>query len=128
VARPAPAPEATRPRELAGECPRCGSAYAPLQEYCLECGLRLDEDPFAEPPRGPFAALGDAWIWPSLVALVVAAIAIAVVLAGHVRMALGDRDALRGMVRGWVPADWARRHRPRWYEEQVGERDPTRSG
>ncbi|HEX2192433.1 MAG TPA: cytochrome b/b6 domain-containing protein [Acidimicrobiales bacterium] len=56
------------------------------------------------------------------------AIAIAVVLAGHVRMALADPDALRSMVRGWVPADWARRHRPRWYEEQVGESAATRSG
>src|SRR5919199_5753373 len=23
------------------ECPRCGTPYEPLQEYCLECGLRL---------------------------------------------------------------------------------------
>ena len=22
-------------------CPRCGVAYEPLQEYCLECGARL---------------------------------------------------------------------------------------
>ena len=48
------------------------------------------------------------------------AIALALAIAGHIRMALGDRDALRSMVRGWVPAEWARRHRPRWYEEQVG--------
>jgi hypothetical protein len=65
-----------------GECPRCGSPYAPLQEYCLECGLRLAEDPLAEPPSGALAGLpaGGVWVWPSLVALVVAVIAIAVVL------------------------------------------------
>jgi hypothetical protein len=82
MATRAPARDATPERELAGDCPRCGSAYAPLQEYCLECGLRLDEDPLAERPRGALAALpaGGAWIWPSLVALVVATIAVAVVL------------------------------------------------
>jgi hypothetical protein len=57
-------------------CPRCGTAVEPLQEYCLECGLRLHT-------RGLVPALatgwrrrvrwypGD-WIWPSLLALVVA--------------------------------------------------------
>jgi hypothetical protein len=25
-------------------CPRCGAAYEPLQEYCVECGLRLPLD------------------------------------------------------------------------------------
>lgn len=56
------------------------------------------------------------------------AVALTLVILGHVRMALGDRDALRSMVGGWVPADWARRHRPRWYEDQVGDREATRSG
>ncbi len=45
------------------------------------------------------------------------AIALALVIAGHIRMALGDRDALRSMITGWVPEDWARRYRPRWYED-----------
>ena len=27
--------------EKGGPCPRCGTATEPLQEYCLECGLRL---------------------------------------------------------------------------------------
>lgn len=59
-----------------GACPRCGTAYAPGQEYCLECGLRL-------PARsGVFAGVaaswaqrgwypGD-WVWPVLVFLVLA--------------------------------------------------------
>jgi hypothetical protein len=77
-----PAPETTRP---AAACPRCGTPYAPSQEYCLECGGRL-------PGHGVVANLsagwrrrfpwypGD-WIWPVLVALVVALIATGVVLA-----------------------------------------------
>jgi hypothetical protein len=59
-------------------CPRCGTPYSPSQEYCLECGARL-------PTRsGVVALLGSAWrkrlgwypgdwIWPSLLALMVAA-------------------------------------------------------
>jgi hypothetical protein len=38
-----------------GECPRCGAAYEPLQEYCIECGLRLPLD------RGIGSAVGRAW-------------------------------------------------------------------
>ncbi len=53
------------------------------------------------------------------------ALIVAVVVAGHVRMALEDPDARRSMTRGWVPMAWARRHRPRWYEEMTGRRaDP----
>ena len=59
-----------------GTCPRCGTAYAPGQEYCLECGLRLPAR------RGIFSGLaagwarrgwypGD-WVWPVLVFLVLA--------------------------------------------------------
>jgi hypothetical protein len=38
-----------------GECPRCGAAYEPLQEYCIECGLRLPLE------RGIGSAVGRAW-------------------------------------------------------------------
>lgn len=48
------------------------------------------------------------------------AITLAVVIAGHLRMAFSDSDALRGMTKGWVPATWARRHRPKWYEQATG--------
>jgi hypothetical protein len=66
--------------DVGGTCPRCGTAYEPYQEYCLECGLRL---PVA---RGVVAYLsqhwqrriswypGD-WIWPVLLGLVIAALA-----------------------------------------------------
>jgi hypothetical protein len=58
-------------------CPHCGAPHEPNQEYCLECGSRL------QPPddvRGKLAASwrdrlgwypGD-WIWPALLALLVA--------------------------------------------------------
>jgi hypothetical protein len=58
-------------------CPRCGTAYSPSQEYCLGCGSRL-------PTRsGVVAWLGSGWrkrlgwypgdwIWPTLLALLVA--------------------------------------------------------
>jgi hypothetical protein len=63
-----------------GACPRCGTPYAPFQEYCLECGLRLPVS------RGLIPVLATAWrrrlpwypgdwIWPVLLALVIAALA-----------------------------------------------------
>lgn len=49
------------------------------------------------------------------------AVAIFVVVIGHIGTALSDPDALSGMVRGSVRSRWARRHRPRWYEEMSGQ-------
>ena len=59
------------------QCPRCGARIEPLQEYCVDCGLRV---------RGggvvPALASGwqrrlhwypGDWVWPSLLALLVAA-------------------------------------------------------
>jgi formate dehydrogenase subunit gamma len=57
------------------------------------------------------------------------AIVLAVVILGHLKMALADPDARRGMRLGWVPTIWARRHRPKWYEEVTGRAaQPGRSG
>ena len=80
--RPA-ASEAQRPGappEPTPLCPRCGATYEPDQEYCLECGLRLPAQ------TGLVATLGNAWrrrlpwypgdwIWFTLLAAVVAALA-----------------------------------------------------
>ncbi|HEV8603684.1 MAG TPA: hypothetical protein VGQ68_09865 [Gaiellaceae bacterium] len=77
--RPAPPPLAFPDLE-GGECPRCGTPYEPLQEYCLECGLRLPVE------RGVIAVLSTAWrrripwypgdwVWIVLLLLVVAALA-----------------------------------------------------
>ena len=48
------------------------------------------------------------------------AVGLGLAVVGHVWMALGDSDALRGMVTGWVPASWARHFRPRWFEAVTG--------
>ena len=48
------------------------------------------------------------------------ALAIGIVVIGHLRMAFKDKDAWRAMTQGWVPTVWARRHRPKWYEEMTG--------
>jgi cytochrome b subunit of formate dehydrogenase len=36
-------------------------------------------------------------------------------------LALRDPIAIRGMWRGTVPARWARRTHPQWYEEETGQ-------
>ena len=61
-------------------CPRCRTPYVGEQDYCLECGLRLPTS------TGLIARLGSVWrrrlswypgdwVWPTLLALVVAAAA-----------------------------------------------------
>jgi hypothetical protein len=67
-------------------CPRCGVAYEPLQEYCLECGERLPTN------RGTVGVLRAAWqrrfpwypgdwVWPALLFLVIAIVATAIAAA-----------------------------------------------
>jgi hypothetical protein len=81
-----PPAEEAQPRDF---CPTCGTAYEPLQEYCLECGERL---PVNNGLVGVLATgwqrrlrwyPGD-WVWPALAFLALAAIAafVAVVLGG----------------------------------------------
>jgi hypothetical protein len=68
------------PAAGAGDCPRCGAAYEPAQEYCVECGYRLPLE------RGLVPAVGRAWrlevsrypggwLWVVLVLLALAAFA-----------------------------------------------------
>ena len=54
-------------------CPRCGATLATGQEYCLECGLRLERP---QPGPGPRD-----WVWPVLVGLLVAAMMTGVAIA-----------------------------------------------
>lgn len=60
------------------ECPSCGAPTSPGQEYCLECGHRIGSAPVGL--SGLSAAWGNrfgwypgAWVWPVLLALVLAA-------------------------------------------------------
>lgn len=61
-------------------CPRCDAPYADDQEYCLECGDRLPAHPGLRTRLGARWQRqvgwypGD-WIWPTLLALVVAVVA-----------------------------------------------------
>jgi hypothetical protein len=86
----APTVEPDAEREQRDWCPRCGAAYEPLQEYCLECGERLPVN------RGVVGVLASGWqrrlawypgdwIWPALGLLLVAAVAtvLAVVLGAQ---------------------------------------------
>jgi hypothetical protein len=68
-------------------CPRCGAAYEPLQEYCLECGARLPVNRglvgvLASGWQRRFAWYPGDWIWSvlGLFALAVAASVLAIVL------------------------------------------------
>jgi formate dehydrogenase subunit gamma len=49
------------------------------------------------------------------------ALGIWISVTGHILLAMRDPDALGGMLRGHVPARWARTERPRWYEAETGE-------
>lgn len=46
-------------------------------------------------------------------------------IGGHIVYALRDGDALRSMIRGWIPAAWASHHAPRWLEELEPTAAPT---
>ena len=61
-------------------CPRCETPYSPGQEYCLECGSPLPSrgnmvGRLATAWRKRFGWYPGDWIWPSLLALIVAAAA-----------------------------------------------------
>jgi hypothetical protein len=60
-------------------CPGCGTPSEPHQEYCLECGARLQTPGLVPALAGGWRRRlrwypGD-WIWPSLLALLIAALA-----------------------------------------------------
>ena len=44
-------------------------------------------------------------------------------ITGHVIFAVNDPEALRSMVRGWVPASWAKRQAPAWHDELLPPED-----
>lgn len=69
-------------------CPRCGVAYEPLQEYCLECGTRLPTNRgvvgvLAASWQRRFAWYPGDWIWPVLLFLVLTIAATGAALAAN---------------------------------------------
>ena len=59
-------------------CPRCNATIAPNQEYCLECGMRLDRDQRSGSVAPMSAGIGHRqgwaapWVLPALLGLVIA--------------------------------------------------------
>lgn len=67
-------------------CPRCDAAVEPAQEYCLECGARLDRIPPGAVERAAdrVAARHEwaaPWLLPALLSLVIAVIGTAAAIA-----------------------------------------------
>jgi hypothetical protein len=76
-------------------CPRCGVAYEPLQEYCLECGARLPTNRgvvgvLASSWQRRFAWYPGDWIWPVLFFLVLTIVATTAAVAANTS---GSRSA-----------------------------------
>jgi hypothetical protein len=69
-------------------CPRCGVAYEPTQEYCLECGARLPVNRgvvgvLARGWQRRFAWYPGDWIWPTIFFLLLTIAATSVALAAN---------------------------------------------
>jgi len=70
-------------------CPRCGAPHDPLQEYCLECGLRLVALPQQRYTRTiVWSRESPVWLWIALAALLLVALA----AGGIVALAASDDD------------------------------------
>ena len=78
----------TAPHEPRDFCPRCGVAYEPLQEYCLECGARLPTNRgvvgvLASWWQRRFAWYPGDWIWPVGLFFILTLVATTVVLVAN---------------------------------------------
>jgi hypothetical protein len=63
-------------------CPRCGAPHDPLQEYCLECGLRLVPLPRQRYTRTiVWSRESPVWLWIALGALLLVALAAGAIVA-----------------------------------------------
>ncbi len=83
---------ATTPPSGPDYCPRCGAAYEPYQEYCLDCGERLPVNRgvvgvLASGWQRRFAWYPGDWIWAALLFGLLAALAaaLAIVFGGNAK-------------------------------------------
>ena len=53
------------------------------------------------------------------------ALAVFVVVFGHIAFALTHRDSMRSMIKGWVTEAWAVRHADGWFDEHQGVEEPV---
>jgi len=104
------------PEEPRDFCPRCGVAYEPLQEYCLECGARLPTNRgvvgvLASSWQRRFAWYPGDWIWPVGLFFLLTIVATTVVLVANstrassagVATATGNVPVGPGQTQGTVP-------------------------
>lgn len=61
----------------------------------------------------------------ALLAHSAAALALILLVLGHIYMGLWVRGSITGMVTGYVSRAWARQHHDRWYAEEVAPEDTT---
>jgi hypothetical protein len=74
--------EPTQAAEDPPRCPRCSAPHDPLQEYCLECGLRLVPLPGATFTRDTvWTRESPIWLWLALAALLAVALAAGAIVA-----------------------------------------------
>ena len=87
-----------------GVCPRCSTPVEPGQEYCVECGLRLETEQNAAPRGGGPPKYG--WVWASLAGLVVAAAgaAAAIAVSNHGRAVAQATTSVPAVATTTVPA------------------------
>lgn len=52
----------------------------------------------------------------------ISAVALIVLVIGHIYMAIWTKGSIRAMTRGYVPENWAKLHHPAWHQEQTGGR------
>jgi hypothetical protein len=86
--------------EPEARCPSCGSPVEPHQEYCLECGDRLRTPgvvpALAEGWRRRLRWYPGDWIWPSLLALLIAVLASAAAILWTREAESAARETLVG--------------------------------
>jgi hypothetical protein len=75
------AAEPTQAAEEPPRCPRCGATHDPLQEYCLECGLRLVPLPGSVTRETVWTRESPIWLWLALAALLAVALAAGAIVA-----------------------------------------------
>jgi hypothetical protein len=85
-------------------CPKCGVAYEPLQEYCLECGARLPTNTgvvgvLASAWQRHFSWYPGDWIWPVLLFFALTVVATAAAVAAN-----ETRDSASSTLRATTPS------------------------